>query len=112
MNGGIGESKAPWKPGGSGGDKWEKLNDLDTSLMDKNNEENNRTLDAKDYLESQGKLSDSVELYNKINDRWLKINKYREGRYFELNKTLKEEEKKETKRVKEKAQEMEDQYSR
>src|SRR5690606_7338419 len=78
----------------------------------KNNEENNRMLDAKDYLESQGKLSDSVELYNKINDRWLKINKYREGRYFELNKTLKEEEKKETKRVKEKAQEMEDQYSR
>ncbi|SFG26682.1 D-amino-acid dehydrogenase [Planifilum fulgidum] len=104
---GVDSSLDAWR---QWGEKWEKLSKLDTLFSDKNNEENSRMLHAKDYLESQGKLSDFVGLYNKINDRWLKINKYREGRYFELDNILKEEEANETRRVKEKAQEMEDQY--
>src|SRR5690606_21920048 len=86
-NWGVDSSLDAWR---KWGDKWEKLSKLDTMLIDKNSEENNRMLDAKNYLESQGKLSDPVGLYNKINNRWSKISEYRERRYFELNNILKE----------------------
>ena len=90
--------------------KREKLGEITTLLSKKNLEENKRMLKAKDYLRSQGKLSDSAGLSEKISNRWRKIYEYRKARYWELSKILKEAEANETRRVKEKAQEMRDQY--
>mgnify|MGYP001375886042 CR=1 FL=1 len=92
------------------GNKREKLGELTTLFSDKNREENNRMLDAKNYLQSQGKLSDSVGLSKRIDDRWLKINKYKDERHLKLAQILRDERDKEQRRVKEKAQEMEDKY--
>jgi len=63
---------------------------------------------AKNYLQSQGKLSDSIG--KKIDDRWIKINRYKDEHHLELAKILRDERDEEQRRVKEKAQEMEDQY--
>jgi len=93
------------------GDKREKLGELTTLLSKKNREENNRMLKAKNYLQSKGKLSDTVGLSRKIDDRWLKINKYKDERHLKLAKILRNERDKEQRRVKEKAQEMEDHYN-
>ena len=53
--------------------KREKLGEITTLLSKKNLEENKRMLKAKDYLRSQGKLSDSAGLSEKISNRWRKI---------------------------------------
>src|SRR5690606_6692015 len=91
-------------------DKWEKMSDLTTLLSQTNHEENTRMLNAKDYLESRGKLQNPAELYTKISDRWKKITEYKKMRYKELNEILDEERIKEQKRVREKEKEMLDQY--
>ena len=92
-------------------DKWKKMTDLTTLLSHTNHEENTRMLNAKDYLESKGKIQNPAELYDKISNRWKKITGYQEKRYKELDKILEEKKISEQKRVEEKEKEMLDQYN-
>jgi len=104
------ENKSFWDAQQQWTDKWEKMLNLTTLLSRTNHEEYTRMLKAKRFLESSGKLENPTELYDKIADRRRKIADYREMRYKELNKILKEEKIKEQKRVEEKEKKMLDQY--
>ena len=94
------------------GDKWNEMTNLTTSLSERNFQENSRMLKAKNYLEKMGKLQNPVELYNRIIDRWRKINAYQRNRYKELDKVLEEERINEQQKVKKKEKEMLEQYDR
>ncbi|PRX39846.1 Ca-activated chloride channel family protein [Planifilum fimeticola] len=92
------------------GDKIDVLNETIDKIRDKYNREKGRMTDAKDYLNSIGKLKASFELSNKISNRWLKLYEYTNKRSITLRDQLWNARMDEEDRVKEKARDMQEKY--
>jgi D-amino-acid dehydrogenase/Ca-activated chloride channel family protein len=93
-------------------EKWKVLDKTDDSILNKNGREKERMEKAQKYLIEIGKIKgENVKsLDKKIWNRFDKMYKYRNNRFLELTKLLREAEEKEKQRVQEKASEMEKKY--
>ncbi len=86
------------------------MNEASYGMQDKYLRENERMMEAKDYLEKKGKLQDDGALHDKIWNRRKLLYDYRYERHDKLRDLLWDSKDEEIERVKEKASDMERKY--
>jgi Ca-activated chloride channel family protein len=94
------------------GDKWDVVNEAESSMLDKTLREDSRMLDARMYLDESGKMSreEYNSLREKVYHRINQLRNYRRERCSRLYDLLRENREKERQRVRNKADEMKKKY--